>query len=115
MMEDRMEACSYEHCRAKGRLNDDGVCARCATIVGRIRWKLASGHLPKMPTATLTPREKFRVTPTPRPGGGMPCAACGEAINEEHWAYPDFPQEGKLGGLDLHFHKLCEEIWQKRA
>jgi hypothetical protein len=45
----------------------------------------------------------------------MPCAACGEAINEEHWAYPDFPQEGKLGGLDLHFHKLCEEIWQKRA
>jgi hypothetical protein len=112
VMETRLEKCAYARCGTKGPLNDNGICARCAMIVKRVRWKLASSHLPRMPTATLTPREKIRVTPIPRPGSGIPCAACGEAINEEHWSYPDFPRGGRPRGLDLHFHKLCEEIWQ---
>ena len=108
-----MGTCAYENCGAKDPLNDDGVCARCAAIAEEVRQRLADGGLPRMPSAKLTPGEKVRTTAISRPGGGMPCAACDEAITDEHWAYPDFPDKKRTRGRDLHFHKLCEEIWQK--
>jgi hypothetical protein len=110
-----MDTCAYENCRVRSRLNADGICTRCGASVEKVRERLASGRLPRMPSAQLTPGEKLRTTPIPRSGGGMPCAACDEAINEGHWAYPDFPDQNRQRGHDLHFHKLCEEIWQKEA
>jgi hypothetical protein len=95
--------CIYEHCGTVERLNDEGVCARCAEILTKVTGRIESGRLPKMPSAQLQPWEKVRTVAIRAQAGGMACAACDAPINVEHWAYPDFPGPRRY------------EIWQKEA
>jgi hypothetical protein len=94
--------CKY--CDAEAPTNDERLCGRCAGIVTRVRSKgrASGGRKPTLPSA------KNGFTKIKARGTGLPCAICDEPITVDHFTYR------KTGDRewDLHFHELCERIWQ---
>src|SRR5206468_12423433 len=99
-------------CDNVGPLNDEMVCARCQNIAERVRQRIEQGRLPRI---SLREAKGPRTTARQSHVTGIPCVACDDPINSEHWAYPDYPDPRARRHLDLHFHVLCHAIWEEEA
>lgn len=105
-----MQKCRYVECDHVEKVNDYAVCSRCEALVARIRERIGLRRLPRIAAREgKTPHTTARKVTK----GGMPCAACDDAIAGEHFSYPDYPVPA--GRADLHMHFLCHEIWEEEA
>jgi hypothetical protein len=104
------QECRFMECENVGAVTGDGVCKRCEGIVAAVRDGIERRRLPKVPVREV---RGPRTTAFRFERGGMPCAACDQQIDGDHFAYPDYPDPDRK--RDLHMHFLCHEIWEEEA
>jgi hypothetical protein len=106
------QKCRYESCDHVEEVSEESRCAGCEALVAQIRERIERGDLPKV---NLREVKGPRMTAVLLPRGGMPCVACDQTIDGEHFAYPDYPVPAGPRRGDLHMHELCHEIWDQEA
>jgi hypothetical protein len=103
--------CRYERC-PNGARAGMGRCATCQGLAERIEGLVEEGLLPVNDLTRVSQIQQGSVSAEAE----RPCTVCGRPIVGNDYVFPQFasPRQSAFRG-DVHFDKLCHEIWKEVA